>query len=211
MIFNREIASQTAKLLLQINAIKLNCTHPFTWASGLKSPIYCNNRLILSHLYTRTYITSVLADLIHNRYAQEKMLIAGVSTGAIGIASLVANKLNYPYINIYPSKKIKLYIEIPKPVLVIEDLISTGKSSLKAIDSLDPYKSEIKGVLGLFTYGFETAYDRFKEHDLSLTTLCDYQQLIKEAQLAGMIKQEEYHILKSWRKYPYQWSKKSNL
>lgn len=194
--------------MLQINAIQLNCNDPFTWASGLKSPIYCNNRLILSHPDTRSYVTSVLADLIRERYPKEKLLIAGVATGAIGIASLVANKLNLPYINIYPSKQIKLNRELPQFTLVIEDLISTGKSSLEAIDSLKLYKAKIVGVLGLFTYGFETAYNRFEEYDLSLTTLCEYQHLIEEAKQKGLIELEEYHTLKSWREDPFQWSKR---
>ena len=169
MISDKNTAKKTAELLLQINAIKLQPQKPFTWASGWKSPIYCDNRIILSYPVIRNYIREQLSKHIEDTYGQPDV-IAGVATGAIGIGTLVADYLNLPFIYVRPEPKkhgkqnqIEGLSPSGKTVVVIEDLISTGMSSLNAIKALKAEGAIVKGMAAVFTYGFNIAADNFKE------------------------------------------------
>jgi len=211
MVFNKKIARRTAKLLLQINAIKLNPKNPFTWASGWKSPIYCDNRVALSYHKIRTFLCDVLAEEINKKFGSD-LVIAGVATGAIGIGILVAQKLGLPFIYIRPEPKKhgrknqiegKLYPN--QRVVVIEDLVSTGKSSLNAVNVILESKSEVIGMMALFTYGFTQATLAFESSNIQLKTLCDYDHLLTEALSQGKINQTEIENLDLWRKNPSNW------
>jgi|TARA_A100001011_G_scaffold80233_1_gene83306 orotate phosphoribosyltransferase len=212
MIFDKNLALQTAKHLLQINAIKLNLENPFTWASGWKSPIYCDNRIILSY----PKIRSLFSDIISKKIAQEhndQIIIAGVATGAIGIAMLVADKLNLPFIYIRPEAKkhgqknqIEGHLNSKLPVLVIEDLISTGKSSLNAVNSIKNVGANVVGMIALFTYGFEMAERAFTNANVNVQTLCDYEHLLSVAESEGEISAFQKEKLKIWRKDPSAWN-----
>ena len=212
MIFNKNLALQTAKHLLQINAIKLNLENPFTWASGWKSPIYCDNRIILSYPKIRSH----LSDIISKKIAQEHsdpLIIAGVATGAIGISMLVADKLKLPFIYVRPEPKkhgkknqIEGHLNSKLPVLVIEDLISTGKSSLNAVNSIRNAGADVIGMIALFTYGFEMAEKAFIKENINLQTLCDYEHLLSVAESEGEISAFQKERLKTWRKDPSVWN-----
>ena len=169
MILDSETAKQTAALLLQINAIKLRPENPFSWASGWKSPIYCDNRIVLSFPEARKFVASKMADQIKTLYPNPDA-IAGVATGAIGMGLLVAEILSLPFVYIRPEakshgrqNKIEGQLQENAKVVVIEDLISTGKSSLKAVEALEEVGAEVMGMLAIFTYGFETAEENFKK------------------------------------------------
>jgi orotate phosphoribosyltransferase len=212
MIFNKNIAQQTAFHLLQINAIKLNPENPFTWASGWKSPIYCDNRIALSYPKVRDFLSNVLSEKIKEDF-DGSHVIAGVATGAIGIGMLVAQKLNLPFIYIRPEAKkhgkqnqIEGKFTTGDRVVVIEDLISTGKSSLNAADALKDSGAKILGMMGLFTYGFSTAEEEFRKAEIKLQTLCNYQHLISEALKIGTINKMQLESLKTWRENPSTWS-----
>ncbi len=214
MIFNKNIAQQTASHLLQINAIKLNPKNPFTWASGWKSPIYCDNRIVLSYPKVRDFLSNVLSEKIQEDF-DGSLVIAGVATGAIGIGMLVAQKLNLPFIYIRPEPKkhgkknqIEGKFTNGDRVVVIEDLISTGKSSLNAANALKDSGAEILGMMGLFTYGFYTADEEFRKAKIKLQTLCDYQHLLSEALDIGTISEMQLESLKTWREDPSAWSPK---
>ena len=214
MIFNKNIAQQTASHLLQINAIKLNPKNPFTWASGWKSPIYCDNRIVLSYPKVRDFLSNVLSEKIQEDF-DGSLIIAGVATGAIGIGMLVAQKLNLPFIYIRPEPKkhgkknqIEGKFTNGDRVVVIEDLISTGKSSLNAANALKDSGAEILGMMGLFTYGFSTAEEEFRKAKIKLQTLCDYQHLLSEALDIGTISEMQLESLKTWREDPSAWSPK---
>ena len=214
MIFNKNIAQQTASHLLQINAIKLNPKNPFTWASGWKSPIYCDNRIVLSYPKVRDFLSNVLSEKILEDF-DGSLIIAGVATGAIGIGMLVAQKLNLPFIYIRPEPKkhgkknqIEGKFTNGDRVVVIEDLISTGKSSLNAANALKDSGAEILGMMGLFTYGFSTAEEEFRKAKIKLQTLCDYQHLLSEALDIGTISEMQLESLKTWREDPSAWSPK---
>src|SRR6056300_217453 len=211
MIFNQKIAQQTAKALLQINAIKLNPKNPFTWASGWKSPIYCDNRISLSYPKIRNYLAEKIAEQAQAIYGND-YVVAGVATGAIGIGMLVANVLEAPFIYVRPEPKshgrknqIEGELQAHKKVLVIEDLISTGKSSLNAVRALKNEAVDVLGMLGLFDYGFALAADNFKAENIQLHTLSDYDHLILAAEKSNYIKSEEIAILQSWRTAPNEW------
>ncbi len=211
MIYDQETAQQTAKFLLQINAIKLNPKNPYKWASGWKSPIYCDNRISLSYPKIRNYLAQKMADQAQSLYGNDYM-IAGVATGAIGIGVLVADVLNAPFIYVRPEPKshgrqnqIEGQIDPKKKVLVIEDLISTGKSSLNTVKALKKEGVEVLGMLGLFDYGLQLAIDNFKEEGIQLYTLVDYNQLIIEAKKLKYIKSEEIAVLNAWRISPSDW------
>ena len=211
MIYDQEIARKTAKSLLQINAIKLNPKNPFIWASGWKSPIYCDNRVALSYPETRRFLAQKIAEQAQKIYGKE-YVVAGVATGAIGIGILVADVLNAPFIYVRPKPKshgrqnqIEGLIDPIKKVLVIEDLISTGKSSLNAVKALRKEGMEVLGMLGLFDYGFDLAVDNFKAEKIQLHTLSDYHHLIIEAEKSKYIEAEEISVLKSWRISPSEW------
>ena len=211
MIFDQEIARKTAKSLLQINAIKLNPKNPFIWASGWKSPIYCDNRIALSYPETRSFLAQKIAEQAQKIYGKD-YVVAGVATGAIGIGILVADVLNAPFIYVRPEPKshgrqnqIEGLIDPTKKVLVIEDLISTGKSSLNAVRALKKEGIEVLGMIGLFDYGFDLAVDNFKYEKIELYTLSDYDHLIIEAEKSNYIKSEEISMLKLWRASPSEW------
>ncbi len=211
MILNDQTAIETSKKLLQINAIKLNPKNPFTWASGINSPIYCDNRLILSEIETRKYICNELCVLINKKFKNTEV-IAGVATGAIGIGMMVAQQLNKPFIYIRSSKKQhgrKNSIEggfiKGQKVIVIEDLISTGMSSLKACNSVIENKLELLGLVSIFTYGFDEAVNNFKNEKIINYSLSSYDYLIKEAANMKKIDENEINMLFSWKKDPKKW------
>ena len=212
MILDQKIAFKTARYLLQINAIKLNPKNPFQWTSGWKSPIYCDNRIALSYPEVRNHLCDQLVNQARVIYG-EKYIIAGVATGAIGIGILVANAMRLPFIYVRPGPKshgrknqIEGQLEIGCKVLVIEDLISTGKSSLGAVKALQDAGAEVLGMLALFTYNFEISEQNFSSAAISLNTLSDYDHLIKEAISSDYIEQEDIQILESWRSNPAKWN-----
>ena len=213
MILNKETAIKTAELLLQIKAIKLEPQEPFTWASGWKSPIYCDNRIVLSYPPIRNFIRENFARQIEELYGKPDV-IAGVATGAIGIGMLVAEYLNLPFIYVRPEPKghgrknqIEGQLEHGQTVVVIEDLISTGKSSLNAVKALQDAGANIKGLLAIFSYGFKVSEDNFKKAGIEFYTLGNYEQLIDTALKTNYINSEEADILKTWRKDPENWNK----
>jgi orotate phosphoribosyltransferase len=212
MILNKETAQKTAELLLQINAIKLQPQKPFTWASGWKSPIYCDNRITLSYPTIRNYLREQLAKQIEELYGKPDA-IAGVATGAIGIGALVADYLNLPFCYIRPEakkhgrqNKIEGYIEANQNVVVVEDLISTGNSSLLAVEALREAKVNIKGMVAIFTYGFDIAEENFKNAKVNLNTLSDYENLLLQAEKSNYISSQEKKLLTKWRKDPGNWN-----
>jgi len=212
MIFDKDIAKETAKLLLQIKAIKLRPNKPFTWASGWKSPIYCDNRTILSFVPVRNYIRTKLAEIINKKYGKPDV-IAGVATGAIAIGVLVAQELDIPFIYVRPEAKkhgrknqIEGYLKSGQTVVVIEDLISTGKSSLNAVEALKNAGAKIKGMLAIFSYGFIIAENNFKDANIELTTLSDYNYLLKYSVASNYISKNDVETLQDWRKDPQEWN-----
>ena len=211
MIYDQDTADQTASYLLQINAIKLNPKNPFTWASGWKSPIYCDNRISLSYPKIRNYLAEKIAEQAQAIYGND-YVVAGVATGAIGIGMLVANVLEAPFIYVRPEPKshgrknqIEGELQADKKVLVIEDLISTGKSSLNAVKALKKEGIDVLGMLGLFDYGFALAVDNFKAENIQLHTLSNYDHLIVAAEKSNYIKTEDIALLQSWRTAPADW------
>ena len=211
MILDKETAQKAAELLLQINAIKLQPQTPFTWASGWKSPIYCDNRITLSYPTIRNYLREQMANQIEKLYGKPDA-IAGVATGAIGIGMLVADYMNVPFCYVRPEAKkhgrqnqIEGKIEAGQNVVVVEDLISTGKSSILAVDALKSAGVNIKGMLAIFTYGFDFAVENFEKADVQLNTLSDYQHLLIQAEKTHYISNEEKDILSTWRENPSQW------
>ena len=211
MVLDKNTAKKTAELLLQINAIKLKPENPFTWASGWKSPIYCDNRIILSYPTIRNYVREEMAKQVETLYGKPDV-IAGVATGAIGIGALVADYLGLPFVYVRPEPKshgrqnqIEGLLEHGQSVVIIEDLISTGKSSLNAANALKEAGANIKGMLAIFTYGFDVAATNFKEKELELHTLSDYAHLTEQASETGYIKEDQLNTLMEWRKAPSQW------
>jgi len=212
MVLDKDTALKTAELLLQINAIKLKPENPFTWASGWKSPIYCDNRILLSYPPIRNYIREQMARQVEKLYGKPD-LIAGVATGAIGIGILVAEQLGLPFIYVRPTPKshgrqnqIEGYAVKGQSVVVIEDLISTGMSSLNAVDALLEAGLKVKGMLAVFSYGFDLSAQRFEERNLPLHTLSNYDYLISQASDTGYVNQDQLKTLKSWRKNPQEWN-----
>lgn len=211
MILDKETAKKTAELLLQINAIKLQPQEPFTWASGWKSPIYCDNRVTLSYPTIRNYIHQEMAKQVEILYGKPDAIV-GVATGAIGIGMLVADYLNVPFAYVRPEPKkhgrknqIEGHLEPNSNVVVIEDLISTGKSSLMAVEALKNSNMNVKGMLAIFTYGFDIATQNFKEEDITLNTLSDYTHLLEQASDSNYITGEQKETLGNWRKDPSTW------
>ena len=211
MVLDKHSAKKTAELLLQINAIKLRPENPFSWASGWKSPIYCDNRVILSHPPVRNFVKEEMANHLEALYGKPDV-IAGVATGAIGIGALIADYLGLPFIYVRPEPKshgrqnqIEGQLEPDRTVVVIEDLISTGKSSLNAVAALEHQGAKIKGMLAIFTYGFPIARSNFEQRKLELYTLGDYDHLIQMASDTGHIKEEQLNTLLEWRKNPSTW------
>ncbi|MBT8178745.1 MAG: orotate phosphoribosyltransferase [Eudoraea sp.] len=212
MVLDKDTAEKTAELLLQINAIKLRPENPFTWASGWKSPIYCDNRIILSYPVIRNYIREEMGKQVEALYGKPEV-IAGVATGAIGIGILVAEYLGVPFVYVRPEAKshgrknqIEGYLEANQKVVVIEDLISTGKSSLNAVAALEAEKARVKGMVAIFSYGFEEARRNFEKKGVDLHTLSDYDHLIKRATETSYIKEEQLDTLINWRQNPGAWN-----
>jgi len=202
-----------ANKLLQINAIKLNPANPFTWASGWKSPIYCDNRKALSYPDVRNTIRDAFVREIKDKYSQVEV-IAGVATGAIAHGMLVADRLNLPFIYVRSVPKshglanqIEGYYQHGQKVVVIEDLISTGMSSLAAVDSLREAGCEVLGLLAIFTYQFEQAKSSFARAGVEFTALSNYTALIEIALEQGIITPVQLELLKSWRQKPEEWGR----
>ncbi|GAA3615916.1 orotate phosphoribosyltransferase [Flavivirga amylovorans] len=212
MIFNKDTAKKTAEVLLQVNAIKLSPKEPFTWASGWKSPIYCDNRIVLSFPLIRNYISETMGKYIENKYGKPDA-IAGVATGAIGIGMLVADYLGLPFIYVRPDAKghgrknqIEGFIEGGQNVVVVEDLISTGKSSLNAVKALKDAKINVKGMVAIFTYGFDVATENFETEQIELQTLSNYQSLLEQALDTNYISEKELMTLSEWNSNPSKWN-----
>ena len=212
MIFDKATAKQTAKLLLQINAIKLQPNDPFTWASGWKSPIYCDNRIVLSFPPIRNYIRETMAKHIERQYGKPDV-IAGVATGAIGIGALVAEYLGLPFVYVRPEAKshgrqnqIEGFAQSGQNVVVVEDLISTGNSSLNAVKALKEAGLNVKGMVAIFSYGFEVANTNFKENKTTLYTLSNYENLLEQALETKYITVKEQDILAAWNTNPSEWN-----
>ncbi|SFJ50328.1 orotate phosphoribosyltransferase [Olleya namhaensis] len=212
MIFNKQTARQTAKVLLQINAIKLQPSAPFTWASGWKSPIYCDNRVVLSYPPVRNYIREEMSKFIEEHYGKPDV-IAGVATGAIGIGMLVAEYLSLPFIYVRPEAKghgrknqIEGHIESGQNVVVVEDLISTGKSSLNAVKALKEANVNVKGMVAIFSYGFDVAKENFETENITLHTLSNYENLLTEAASSNYISDKEIETLSLWNANPSVWN-----
>jgi orotate phosphoribosyltransferase len=208
-----DYSKQTAEYLLQINAIKLQPSNPFTWASGWKSPIYCDNRKTLSFPEVRSYIRDSFASLIGKLYP-EADLVAGVATGAIAHGALAADKLRLPFVYVRSGAKehglgnqIEGYFEKGQKTVVIEDLISTGGSSLNAVRALREAGCEVLGMVAIFTYEFKKASDEFKSEHCTLNTLCNYSVLVETALKTGYIGSGEVETLKNWRLDPAVWGK----
>ena len=213
MVKDEFIAKETAKLLLQINAIKLNPKNPFTWASGWKSPIYCDNRIILSYPKIRKLICDFLASLI-DQNIKDYDLIAGVATGAIGVGMLVANKLDKPFIYVRSDRKkhgrknnIEGFYKKDQKVVVIEDLISTGKSSLDACNSLISENLKIKSLVSIFNYNFDISEENFKSKKIEYFSLCSYNYLIDYALENNFFSSSEIDELRKWRNDPINWNR----
>ena len=211
MIFNKDTASKTAELLLQINAIKLNPGNPFTWASGWKSPIYCDNRITLSFPPIRNYLKDEFAKNIEKQFGKPDV-IAGVATGAIGIGLLVAEALALPFVYVRPEPKkhgrlnqIEGFLQKGQNVVVIEDLISTGNSSLMAVEALKAAGANVKGMAAIFSYGFQVAEENFKNAKVDLYTLSNYENLLPLAVNKKYITEEEEKTLQEWRTSPSTW------
>jgi orotate phosphoribosyltransferase len=204
---DREVAND----LLQIKAIKLEPAKPFLWASGWKSPIYCDNRLVLSYPETRNLISRAFCELVQEIFPGVT-LVAGVATGAIAHGVLVADRLDLPFAYVRPAPKahglagrIEGKVMEKDRVVVIEDLISTGKSSLSAVDALRETGCEVMGMLAIFTYGFDIAAESFRRQNCSYLTLTNYDVLIDVAKEKGIITMEQLDTLNNWRKNPEGW------
>lgn len=204
---------EVTKKLLEINTIKIQPSNPFTWASGWKSPIYCDNRKILSYPATRTYIRDQFVAVIKEKYPEAEV-IAGVATGAIAIGALVAEVLGLPFIYVRSKPKghglenlIEGDLEPLKKVVVIEDLVSTGISSLKAAEAINNFGGEVIGMVSIFTYNFPLAKENFKKAKIELTSLSRYQVLIDTAVEIGEITAGQVDTLMKWREDPAVWGK----
>lgn len=208
------VAEVVAGQLLQIKAIKLQPSNPFTWASGWISPIYCDNRKALSYPDVRKYIAKEFANMVETLYPNADV-IAGVATGAIAQGALVADLLNKPFIYIRSAPKghgmenlIEGDLRPGQKVVIIEDLISTGGSSLKAVEAVRNSGCDVLGMVAIFTYGFQTAEDNFVKAKVKLDTLSNYQTLIKVASETGYVTTDNVAALSEWRKSPATWGQK---
>lgn len=212
MILHKDTAKKTAELLLQIKAIKLNPSNPFSWASGWKSPIYCDNRVTLSFPAVRVFLKEEIAKIVEQQYGKPDV-IAGVATGAIAIGVLVAQELGVPFIYVRPEPKkhgrknqIEGYLESGQNVVVIEDLISTGKSSLNAVLALKEEGAVVKGMVAIFSYEFDIASENFKNGNVNLTTLSNYSHMLEQAVDSKYITDKELETLQKWREDPGNWN-----
>lgn len=208
-----DAAVKIAEYLLQIKAIKLQPDQPFTWASGLKSPIYCDNRKTLSYPQIRTFIRQQFVNAINHHFAKPDV-IAGVATGGIAQGALVAQDLGLPFVYVRSEAKkhgmtnmVEGEVEKDQSVVVIEDLISTAGSSMKAIEALREKGCNVKGMLAIFTYGFDEATVNLKNANCTTYTLCDYDTLIEVALKHNYITENDLASLKQWRLDPFNWKK----
>jgi len=207
-------ASKLANYLLNIKAVKLQARNPFVWASGIKAPIYCDNRQLLSYPEIRTFLKKSFVEVIKTNFPDVEY-IAGVATGAIAIGVLVADVMELPFVYVRPKPKehglksqIEGYLPEGKKVVVIEDLISTGKSSLSAVEALRKNGANVLGMVAIFSYLLPVAEVNFEQANCKLLTLSDYNVLLKEALQLGYIDENELKILEEWRKEPENWWKK---
>lgn len=206
-----DVASKIAESLLQIKAIRLQPDEPFTWASGWKSPIYCDNRIALSYPRVRTYIRQELVKLIDSKFGKPDV-IAAVATAAIAPGVLVAEAMGLPFIYIRPTAKdhgrqntIEGEVSANQTAVVIEDLVSTGGSSLKAVEELRRHKVVVKGLVSIFTYGFEVANEAFRQAGCPFYSLSNYDMLLKHALKSGGIRKDDLPMLEEWRSDPAGW------
>lgn len=205
-------AVATAEKLLQADAVRLSPVHPFTWASGWKSPIYCDNRKILSQPYLRDYIKSELCNVVFEKFG-EASLIAGVATAGIAWGAMVADQLKLPFIYVRPRPKehglgnqIEGQFKAGQKTVVIEDLVSTGKSSLQVVEVLRNNGLEIEGMVSIFNYQFEISGKAFEDAGVSLFSLTNYSSLLNLAAQKGIIRTDEEEILLKWRTDPANWN-----
>jgi orotate phosphoribosyltransferase len=205
-------AQAVAEKLLQVNAVKLNPQQPFTWASGWKSPIYCDNRRVLGFPYIRDFVKSELCNLVFERFPDAELL-AGVATAGIAWGAMVADQLKLPYIYVRPKPKehglgnqIEGYFEKGMKTVIIEDLISTGKSSLQVVDVVRQAGLDVTGMAAIFTYGFDAADKAFSGAGVPLATLTDYPSLIELATAKGIVPAGDQDTLLKWRQDPASWT-----
>lgn len=203
-----------AEKLLQSNAIKLNPAQPFTWASGWKSPIYCDNRRVLSFPFIRDFVKSEMCNVIFQQFPDAELL-AGVATAGIPWGAMAADQLKLPYIYVRPKPKehglgnqIEGYFEAGQKVVVIEDLISTGKSSLQVVDVIKAAGMEVMGMVSIFTYGFPVATENFEKAGVPYVSLTNYGTLIELAVEKGIVSADQHDLLMEWRKDPSTWTGK---
>ena len=213
MIYNNIVAREVAEYLLEIKAVVLNPSQPFTWTSGIKSPIYCDNRKTLSFPKVRTFIKTSFADILTDEFKHADV-IAGVATAGIPHGALVADVLNLPFVYVRDKPKghglenqIEGKLEKGQKVFVIEDLISTGGSSLKAVEAIREAGAEVLGLGAIFTYGFEKAVKAFEAADCKFFTLSNYEILLDKAIEDNYVKEEEKEELINWYKDPESWRK----
>ncbi len=211
MIYNEEIARTTARSLLQVKAVKLNPQDPFTWTSGIKSPIYCDNRITLSFHSIRTYMRQQFVHIIREEFGVVDY-IAGVATGGIAQGALVAQEFGLPFVYVRSDKKkhgmenkIEGRVEAGKSVVVIEDLISTGGSSLAAVEALSEAGFIVKGMVAIFSYNLDVAKKNFTTAKCRLITLSDYDSLVHEALENNYINEDDLRSLVKWRENPEKW------
>lgn len=212
MINNTDMAAQTAEFLLKVKAVKLNNEQPFTWASGRKSPIYCDNRVTLSYPEIRTFIRQRFSEIVTDQWGDVDV-IAGVATGGIAQGALVAQELGKPFVYVRSEQKshgltnqIEGEIHSGQSVVVIEDLVSTGKSSLIAVKALREKGCVVKGMAAIFTYGLQVAAENFAAENVDLFTLTDYDTLVQVAQQHEYVRPEDFESLAAWRLNPERWS-----
>ena len=212
MNYSFNSAHKVAEFLLQIKAISLRPDEPFQWASGWKSPIYCDNRKTLSYPRIRTFIRQEIVKTIDENFGRPD-LIAGVATGGIAQAALVAQELGLPLVYVRPQPKahgtqsqVEGVVESGQSVIVIEDLVSTGKSSLLAVDALRDSGCTVKGMVALFSYGFDLAKKNFLEHKCPLVTLTDYASVLEKAIETNYIQESDVESLNEWRMNPSEWN-----
>lgn len=205
-------ATISAEKLLQAQAVRLSPEHPFTWASGWKSPIYCDNRKLLSHPFIREYIKSELSNIIFEKFADAE-LIAGVATAGIAWGALIADQLKLPFIYVRPKPKehglgnqIEGYYSAGQKTVVVEDLISTGKSSLQVVDVLKNSELEVAGMVSIFNYSFDAAKQAFEQAQVEVISLTNYPTLLELALKKGIIKAEQQEILLKWQNDPANWT-----
>lgn len=210
-LYNLETAKKTAEYLLQIKAIKLNPTNPFTWTSGWKSPIYCDNRKTLSYPPIRTFLRQEFVKCIKENFRNPDV-VAGVATGAVAIGALIAQELNLPFIYVRSEAKghglqnrIEGHVESGSNVIIIEDLISTGGSSLSVVNALREHGCKVVGMAAIFSYCFEVAIQKFQEAKCPLYTLSDYQTVVEIGIENGIIGKEQFETLSEWRIQPDKW------